>query len=320
MLEGVPLPNPTSGPVSRRVGSTGMAVYPIALDGSVFGWATDAKATADQLDLFYAAGGDLISTAAHYAGGRSEIMIGSWLARHRHRDRLVIATKVGRHPDALGLSARSIRRGVDASLERLRLDRIDLLGLDGEDPSTPIEETLTAATELVAAGKVGHISATGFGPDALRGAVKTARRMEVPGIVVVLPEYNLLERRTFEQDVAPIAIAADLGVLARTPLANGYLRGDFRSKHDKPASPMFAGALKHVNRRGAAVLAVLDDIAHEVGQHVGRVALAWLLAKPLIAAPVVRVPNAQALADLLPGAALALDEEQLARLDRVTDY
>ena len=312
--------NAASGPVSRRVGSTGMAVYPIALDASPFGWATDTKATSDQLDLFYAAGGDLISTAAHYAGGRSEIMIGSWLAKHRDRDRLVIATKVGKHPDALGLSARSIRRGVDASLERLRLDRIDVLGLDGEDPGVPMEETLTAAAELVAAGKVGHLSAAGFGPEALRDAVRTARRLEIAGVVVVLPEYNLLERRAYEQEIAPIAVAGDLGVLARTPLANGYLRGDFRSRHDKPAAPMFQGALKYVNRRGAAVLSVLDAIAGEVDQHVGRVALAWLLSKPMVAAPVVRVPNARALADLLPGASLELDAAQIARLDAVTDH
>lgn len=297
-----------------------MAVYPIALDGSVFGWATDAKETADVLDLFYAAGGDLISTAAHYAGGRSEIMIGSWLAKHPRRDRLVIATKVGRHPDALGLSAKSLRRGVDASLERLQLDRIDLLGLDGDDPATPIEETLTAAAELIAAGKIGHITAANFSPDALREAIKTARRLEIPGIEVILPEYNLLEREQYERELAPIALAADLGVLARTPMANGYLRGDFRSKHDKPASPIFQGALKHVNRRGAAVLAVLDSIAYEVGQHVGRVALAWLLTRPNIVAPVVRVPSARALADLLPGAALDLTPEQIERIDRATDH
>ncbi len=309
-----------SGPVSRRVGSTGMAVYPVALDGSVFGWATDAKATAEQLDLFYAAGGDLISTAAHYAGGRSEIMIGSWLARHRQRDRLVIATKVGRHPDALGLSAKSIRRGVEASLERLRLDRIDVLSLDGEDPAVPVEETLTAVSELQAAGTIGHVGAAGFGPTALRETVRAARRLEVPGVVVVLPDYNLLERRVYEQGIAPIAVAADLGVLARTPLADGYLHGDFRSRHDRPASPMFAGALQHVGRRGAAVLSALDAIAAEVGQHVGRGALAWVLSQPLVAAPVVRVPDARALADLLPGASLTLTEAQLSRLDAVSDY
>jgi len=316
---GIGLANSASGPVSRRVGSTGMAVYPIALDASVFGWATDAKATADVLDLFYAAGGDLISTAAHYAGGRSEIMIGTWLARHDHRDRLVIATKVGRHPDAPGLSARSVRRGVAASLERLQLERIDVLGLDGEDPSTPIEETLTAVAELQAEGRVGHLSASGFTSAGLREAIKVARRLEVPGVMLLLAEYNLLERRLYEEELAPLAVNADLGVLVRMPLASGYLRGDFRSRHDKPASPMFQGALQYVNRRGAAVLAVLDEVAAEVGQHVGRVALAWLLSKPLVVAPIVRVPTARALADLLPGAALVLTPAQIARLDRVSE-
>jgi aryl-alcohol dehydrogenase-like predicted oxidoreductase len=296
-----------------------MAVYPIALDGSVFGWASDAKATSSTLDLFYAAGGDLISTADHYAGGRSEIMIGSWLARHASRERLVVATKVGKHPDAHGLSRASIRRAVDASLERLGTDWVDLLGLDHEDPAVPIEETLTAAHELVLAGKVGHVSASGFSGDGLREAIRVARRLEIPGITTLLPEYNLLEREPYEREIAPIALSQDLGVLPRTPLASGFLRGDFRSRHDKPASPIFAGALKYVNRRGAAVLAVLDQISEEVGQHVGRIALAWLLSKPNVAAPVVRVPTARQLADLMPAANITLTPDQLARLDDVTD-
>jgi aryl-alcohol dehydrogenase-like predicted oxidoreductase len=307
------------GPVSRRIGCTGMAVYPLALDGSVFGWAADAKATAEQLDLFYAAGGDLISTADHYAGGRSEVMIGSWLARHESRDKLVIATKVGKHPDNPGLAPQSIMRAVDASLARLGTDYIDLLSFDGEDPDVPIEASLTAVQELVQAGKVSHLGASAFGVQGLRNAVFAARQLEIPGITTLLTEYNLLEREVYEHDVAPIARAQDLGVLAKTPLANGYLRGDFRSKRDRPASPLFVGALAHVNRRGAAVLAVLDEIAFEVGHHVGQVALAWLLAKPLISAPLVRVPNARALADLLPAVSLVLTPDQLARLDAVTE-
>jgi aryl-alcohol dehydrogenase-like predicted oxidoreductase len=296
-----------------------MAVFPIALDGSVFGWAADAKATASMLDLFYAAGGDLISTADHYAGGRSEVMIGGWLARHHYRERLVIATKIGKHPDNPGLAPDSIRRAVDASLERLGTDYIDLLSFDGEDPSTPIEASLTAATELVRAGKVAHLSASTFSPAGLREAVAVARRLEIPGISTVLQEYNLLEREPYETDIAPIAFAQDLGVLARMPLASGYLRGDFRSKHDRPASPLFTGALRYVNRRGQAVLAVLDQIAFEVGHHVGRVALAWLLAKPMLTAPLVRVPNARGLADLMPASSLVLTPEQVARLDAVSE-
>jgi aryl-alcohol dehydrogenase-like predicted oxidoreductase len=296
-----------------------MAVYPIALDGSVFGWASDTKTTSSTLDLFYAAGGDLISTADHYAGGRSEIMIGSWLARHASRERLVVATKVGKHPDAHGLSRASIHRAVDASLERLGTEWVDLLGLDHEDPDVPIEETLTAAHELVVAGKVGHVSASGFTAPGLREAIRVAQRLEIPGITTLLPEYNLLEREPYEREIAPIALSQDLGVLPRTPLASGFLRGDFRSRHDKPASPIFAGALKYVNRRGAAVLAVLDQISEEVGQHPGRIALAWLLSKPNVAAPVVRVPTARQLADLMPAANITLTPQQLARLDDVTD-
>lgn len=307
------------GPVSRRIGATGMAVYPIALDGSVFGWASDAKATSGTLDLFYAAGGDLISTADHYAGGRSEVMIGAWLAKHAFRERLVVATKIGKHPDNPGLSPSSIRRAVDASLERLGTDYIDLLSFDGEDPSTPLEASLTAAAELVAVGKVAHLSASNFSPTALREAITVAARLEIPGISTVLAEYSLLEREPYESQIAPIALAQDLGVLARLPLASGYLRGDFRSKHDRPASPLFAEALRYVNRRGAAVLAVLDEIAYEVGHNVGRVALAWLLDKPLVTAPLVRVPDARGLADLMPAANLMLTPEQIARLEAVSD-
>ena len=313
------LTNLAAGPISRRIGATGMAVFPIALDGSVFGWAADAKATSGTLDLFYAAGGDLISTADHYAGGRSEVMIGAWLARHAFRERLVVATKIGRHPDNPGLSPLSIRRAVDASLERLATDYIDLLSFDGEDPSTPIEASLTAAAELVAEGKVAHLGASNFTAAGLREAVFTARQLEITGISTILPEYNLLEREPYESEIAPIAIAQDLGVIARFPLASGYLRGDFRSKHDRPATPLFSGALRYTNRRGAAVLAVLDQIAYEVGHHVGRVALAWLLSKPLITAPLVRVPSARALADLIPATGLILSAEQLARLDAVSD-
>lgn len=305
-------------PMSRRIGNTGMAVYPIALDGSVFGWAADGTVSAEMLSLFTGVGGNVVSTADHYAGGRSEIMIGSWLQRHPRRASLIIATKVGRHPDNPGLSAPALRRAVDASLERLHCDYIDLLSFDGDDRSVELEETLTAAAELVAAGKVHHISAAAWTGSRLREAIAVGRRLELTGVEAVFADYNLLEREVYEQDVAPTAFAQDLGVFARVPLANGYLRGDFRSRADRPASPIFAGALQYVGRRGSRVLAVLDDIAWETGRHVGQIALAWLLAKPLITAPVVRVKDAQALLDLLPAVDVVLDADQTDRLNAVT--
>jgi aryl-alcohol dehydrogenase-like predicted oxidoreductase len=304
-------------PVSRRIGNTGMAVYPLALDGSVFGWAADTAATAEAIDLFVGVGGNLISTADHYAGGRSEVMIGSWLRCSQQRDHLVIATKVGKHPDALGLHAETIRRAVDASLERLSTEYIDLLSFDGDDPSVPLEESLTAVAELIAAGKVHHLSAAGWTGERLREAVRVAHRLELTGITTVLTEYNLLEREPYESDIAPVAFAQDLGVLARMPLAYGYLLGEFRTKADRPASPMFAPALRYVGRRGNRVLQALDDLAWETGASIGQLALAWVLSKPLISAPVVRVKDAQILLDLLPAVDLDLTPEQLDRLDRL---
>jgi aryl-alcohol dehydrogenase-like predicted oxidoreductase len=305
-------------PVSRRIGNTGMAVYPLGLDGSVFGWAADTAATAEAIDLFVGVGGNLISTADHYAGGRSEVMIGSWLRRSQQRDRLVIATKVGKHPDAQGLAADTIRRAVDASLERLSTEYIDLLSFDGDDPTVPLEESLTAVAELIAAGKVHHLSAANWSGERLHEAIRVARRLELTGITTILTEYNLLEREPYESEIAPVAFAQDLGVLARMPLAYGYLLGEFRSRGDRPSSPMFAPALQYVGRRGGRVLAALDDLAWETGASVGQLALAWLLAKPLVAAPVVRVKDAQILLDLLPAVDLDLSCEQLERLDRVS--
>jgi aryl-alcohol dehydrogenase-like predicted oxidoreductase len=303
-------------PVSRRIGNTGMAVYPLALDGSVFGWAADTAATAEAIDLFVGVGGNLISTADHYAGGRSEVMIGSWLRRSQQRDHLVVATKVGRHPDAMGLAAGTIRRAVEASLERLSTEYIDLLSFDGDDPSVPLEESLTAVAELIAAGKVHHLSAAGWSGERLREAVRVAHRLELTGITTVITEYNLLEREPYESDIAPVAFAQDLGVLARMPLAYGYLLGEFRTRADRPSSPIFAPALKYLGRRGNRVLAALDDLAWETGASVGQLALAWLLAKPLVSAPVVRVKDAQTLLDLLPAVDVDLSCEQLERLDR----
>ncbi len=310
--------HPAWSPVSRRVGQTGMAVYPLALDGSVFGWASDVSESREMLDRFTEFGGNVISTADHYAGGRSETMIGSWLRSTRQRSRLVIATKVGRHPEALGLSAASIRHAVDGSLDRLGTDYIDLLSFDGDDPDVPLEESLTTAAELTATGKVSHLSVAGFSGERLREAISIAQRLELPGISTVIVEYNLIEREPYESEIAPVAFSQDLGVLARLPLANGYLRGDFRTRHDRPSSPLFAGALRYVGRRGAHVLAALDEISAETGDQVGQIALAWVLAQPHISAPIVRVPDARALLDLVPAMDIVLEPEHLERLDRVS--
>ncbi|MET0589763.1 MAG: aldo/keto reductase [Naasia sp.] len=305
-------------PARRPIGSTGLSVYPFGIDGSIFGWAAGFEATVEVLDEFASAGGTLISTADHYAGGRSEVMIGSWLASQRRGD-FVLASKVGRHPDAPGLGARSIKNAVEASLERLRVDRIDLLSFDGDHPETPIEESLTAVGELIAEGKVGHLGLSEFTGRRAVEAMQTAARRSLPSPEAIIAEYNLMERDRYEGDLASVAEGYELGVIARLPLASGYLRGDFRSRDDLPTSPMFAGALRYVGRHGNRVLAALEAVSHEVGENIGRVAIAWVLSKPQVAAVAVRAMDAPQLLDLIAGARLPLlDASHIARLDKVS--
>lgn len=298
-------------PVSRRVGNTGMAVYPVAINGSVFGWTTDATGAAQVLDTFVDAGGNLISTADHYAGGLSETIIGSWLRRHDARDTLVIATKVGRHPDAPGLSATALRRAVAASRSRLRVDTIDLLSFEGDDPGVPLEESMTTVAELIAEGAVGHLAVCGFTGTRLREAIRIAHRLGLPSVSTVLTEFNLLDREPYETDIAPVALANDLGALAMQPLAGGYLRGDGTT-----ASTAQPGEHVHrYGRRGERMLSALRDTAWDLGTTPARVALAWILAKPMVAAPILDVRDGPGLLDLLPAVDLILTEEQLRFLD-----
>lgn len=306
-------------PVSRRIGDTGMAAHPIGVDGAVFGWTADAVQTARVLDGFAEAGGNVISTADHYSGGRSELFIGSWL-RHHARDHFLVTTRIGRHPDAPGLSARSIGRATAASLERLRCDYIDVLVLDGRDTETPQEETLSACADLIHLGAVQHIGVAGFRGPRLRHLMTISEALGLPLVGVAVEEYNLLERRAYEVGVAPVAEAFDLGVFARLPLASGYLAGVFRNRGDAAPSPILERGLSYIGRAGSRVLDVLDEIAAEAGSTTGRVALAWLLARPQVSIAIVRVEDGAMLVDLVPAAELPLSASQITRLDRVTSY
>jgi aryl-alcohol dehydrogenase-like predicted oxidoreductase len=207
---------------------------------------------------------------------------------------------------------------VDASLERLRTGYIDLLSFDGDHPETPLEESLTAVAELMAAGKVRHLAVSDFSGPRLVEAQRVSTTIGLPWPEAVFAEYSLMERRRYEQELAPVVETYRLGMLARLPLASGYLRGDFRTRDDLPSSPMFAGALRYVGRRGNKVLETLEGISHEVGENIGRVALAWVLSRPHVSAVVVRAKDGPALLDMLPAVEITLTRHQLALLDRVS--
>src|SRR5690554_1905704 len=282
----------------RLIPGTDIRVHPLAIDGSVIGWASGVEETARMLDTMVDYGGNLVSTADHYAGGRSEVMIGGWLATLADRGQAVISTKVGRHPDSPGLSTRNVVRSVEASLRRLDTGYIDLLTLDGVDEETPIDETLEAVDMLRRAGKVRYLAVSNYPGARVQDINALAETAVYPPVRLISAVYNLMQRDQFENDLAPVASALGIGVLARLPLARGFLSGEFRTKDDRPTSPLFDDALGHVGRFGNRVLGSLDEVASQLGESSGRVALSWVLNKPDVVAAAIRVRSAEQLVEL----------------------
>lgn len=305
--------------VLRRVPGTDVSVHPFAVDGSVFGWASGVEETARILDSMLDYGGNLVSTADHYAGGRSEVMIGGWLSTLPDRGRVVVATKIGRHPDAPGLSTRNVVRAAEASLQRLETDYIDFLALDGVDEATPIDETLEAIDRLRREGKVRYLAVSRYPAAMLRAINELADTAVYPPVRLVPVDYSLMHRAELEAELAPVVGELGIGVLARLPLASGFLSGGFRSKGDVPSSPLFEAALDHVGKVGTRVLHAIDEVATELDETSGRIALAWVLSKTGVVAAAVRVKSAEQLAELTAPGELLLTRHQLTSLDRASE-
>ena len=244
-------------------------------------------------------------------------MIGSWLRSRRIRAEMVVATKVGRHPDNPGLHPRTVVAAVDESLDRLGVERIDLLSLDGESADVPIEDTLGALAQLLEAGKIRAVGVSGFGRPTLERCEAAAAR-GLPEVQAIITEYNLLQREPYETQIQPLAVSHNSCGLARLPLANGFLTGDFRSKHDFPTSGMFMDAAAHAGRKGTKVLSVLDSIAAELETTPGRVGIAWVISRPGVASAIARVQTGAQVVDYLDATMLTLTTDQLTRLDKVS--
>jgi len=302
----------------RRIGESDLAVYPLSLGASVFGWTADGDTSLAILDRFAALGGNFIDTADSYVGGRSEVLIGTWMRQRRSRDRMVVATKVGRHQENPGLGSVSIVRAVEASLERLQTDRIDLLYFHDDDPETPLEDSLATAEWLIESGKVRYLAASNFTADRLIEA-RILASSGLPKFVAIQNQYNLMHRTEFESAPRIVAAAQGLGVMPYYALANGFLTGKYRTKSDLTAGARSVRASAYVNRRGQRVLAVLDRIAAEHGVAPASVALAWLLAKRTIVAPVASASRPEQVEPLMVAAGIRLTRSQMLDLDRVSD-
>jgi aryl-alcohol dehydrogenase-like predicted oxidoreductase len=315
---------PSAAPISaahprlRTVGSSDLHVFPLAISGNVFGWTADAGRTDAILDAYAERGGNFVDTADAYAAGRSEIMIGNWMRDRRNRSEVVVATKIGKSFDNPGLSARAITQAVNASLERLQTTYIDLLYLHIDDEVVPFEETLLAVDALIHSGKVRYFGGSDHTGNRLIEARIASAQLGVAPMVALQNQYNLLSRTEYEGDLAHVAMQQGLGVMPRFALASGFLTGKYRTKADLRANERGQEAAKHLGRRGLRVLSTLDAIARVHEQPVATIALAWLLSKPLVVAPVASASSPEQLDALMAAPQVQLTRSQVAELDRVS--
>lgn len=301
-----------------------MRVAPFNLGGNTFGWTLDEKGSFEILDAFTEAGFDFIDTADMYSywvdggpGGQSETIIGKWMKARGNRDRVIIATKVGGPTgvNEIDTSRKHILASVDKSLKRLQTDYIDLYYTHYDDEKTPVEETLSAYAELIKAGKIRYIAASNLSPDRLRESLETAEKNNLPRYQALQPLYNLVERKGYETNYAPIVDQYGLTVFPYYALASGFLTGKYRSEADFDKSPRGKGAATYLNDKGLALLDVMDKIAEKHSAVPATVALAWLYAQPHIGAPIASATSVEQLRQLLSASSLKLDSADLELLD-----
>ncbi|MDQ2928279.1 MAG: aldo/keto reductase [Pseudomonadota bacterium] len=316
-----------NSPALRPLGRSGLRVSPICLGGNVFGWTIDEAMSFRLLDAWVDAGMNFVDTADVYSkwvpghsGGESETIIGKWLRQSGKRDRIVLATKVGKPmgEGQSGLSKAYIKRAVEASLKRLQTDVIDLYQSHDDDRATPFEESLGAFDELIKEGKVRAIGASNHAAERLTEALAVSKANGLPRYESLQPLYNLVERPAYEGTLEKVCVEHGLGVINFYALASGFLTGKYRSEGDLGKSTRGGGAKKYLNAHGLAVLGALDAVADTLGATPGQVALAWQMARPSITAPIASATSLAQLEGLVGAARLALDTPSIEMIDRVS--
>jgi aryl-alcohol dehydrogenase-like predicted oxidoreductase len=298
------------------LGRTDLDVFPLCLGGNVFGWTADEPESFAVLDAYTGAGGNFVDTANSYLveHGRSETIIGRWMAERGNRDEIVLATKVGGGKGAVrSLRPETIEREAAASLERLRTDRIDLYYAHFDDEDTPLEDSLRAFDALVRAGTVRHLGASNYTAERLAAALDLQRAHGLAGFIVLQPQYNLVER-DIEGTLLPVADDRDLAMLPYYGLAKGFLTGKYRPAGEAVESPRAEAARAYLDNGGAGVLEALDEVAAAHDTTVAAVALAWLRAHPRVVAPIASARTTEQLEQILPAATLELSPDEVARL------
>jgi aryl-alcohol dehydrogenase-like predicted oxidoreductase len=310
----------------RKLGKSGLEFAPIAFGGNVFGWTADEATSHKLLDAFVDAGFSFIDTADVYSrwvpghtGGESETIIGSWLKKDKSkRDKIVLATKCGMGIPSGALSRKHITESVDASLKRLNTDSIDLFQSHKDDKDTPQEETLSTYGELIKAGKLRSIGASNFDAPRLAEAAKISKDKGLPRYESLQPHYNLMERGLFEGELENECLKEGIGVIPYYSLASGFLSGKYRSEGDVGDAKRGAGVKKYINPKGMAVLKALDDAAKKHNTNDTQIALAWLMQRKSITAPIVSATSLQQLKDLIASPGVKLDAADVAAIDKAS--
>jgi aryl-alcohol dehydrogenase-like predicted oxidoreductase len=311
----------------RRLGNSGLEIAPLMFGGNVLGWTANEPTSFALLDRFVAAGLNAIDTADTYSmwvaghkGGESETIIGNWLKARGGRDKVVIATKVGFDQKQGGLRRERILAKAEASLKRLQTDCIDLYQSHIDDPATPLEETLAAHQTLIEQGKVRAIGCSNHTAPRLAEALRVSAASSLPRYESLQPLYNLYDRKGFEEALEPLVLKAGIGVISYYSLAVGFLTGKYRSAADLGRSPRGAGAGSRLNPRGLRILAALDEVAARTSSRPASVALAWLMARPSITAPIASATSLEQLEELIAATRLTLDADAIRQLDEASAH
>jgi aryl-alcohol dehydrogenase-like predicted oxidoreductase len=313
----------------RTLGNSGLEVAPLAFGGNVFGWTVDERTSFRLLDAFVAAGFNVIDTADAYSrfargnrGGESETIIGKWLKQGGgRRDKVIIATKVGLEmgPHRKGLSKAYILRAAEDSLKRLQTGYIDLYQSHRDDPDTSLDETLQAYAQLMEQGKVRAIGASNYSAERLSYALALSRRHELPRYECLQTEYNLYDCAEYEKTLEPVCIENGLGVLGYFSLASGFLTGKYRSAADVANKARGDFVKKYLNERGFRILNALDQVAKRLHATPAQVALARLIARRTVTAPIASATSLAQLKELIGATTLELDEASMGLLNRASN-
>lgn len=310
----------------RTIGTSDLKVAPLVFGGNVFGWTADERTSFSLLDAFVDHGLNFIDTADVYSawveghqGGESETIIGKWLKETGKRDKVVLATKVGMLSTRPGLTAANIEAAVNDSLKRLKTDYIDVYFSHLDDDKTPLIDTLGAYQKLIAAGKVRVIGASNYTGERLKEALKISEKEGIAGYQVLQPEYNLYDRAGYEGDQEPVATAHKVSVVTYYSLASGFLSGKYRSKADTENAARGSKVSGYLNDRGLAIIDALVKVADRHGVAPATIALAWLIARPSVTAPIASATSVKQLESLAEATRITLEPEDIAVLDAVSD-